>query len=136
MAKILVVDDDPVMQMTVRPPSERARHGGAADDDARKDFAEFKTGHLDLVFLDFHADDRRTGDREAGWRTATYDPDHRDVRQAGDARSGFGTRLSGDVPQAWRGAQPARAFQAAGFAGNSRGIPRHRDQAANPTDAR
>jgi DNA-binding response OmpR family regulator len=73
VAKILVVDDDPVMQMTVRLLSERAGHGGVADD-GRKDFAEFKTGHFDLVFLDYHADNGRTGDRGPGWRTATAIP--------------------------------------------------------------
>ena len=52
MAKILVVDDDPVMQMTVRLLLERAGHSVIVADDGCKGLAEFKTGHFDLVFLD------------------------------------------------------------------------------------
>jgi CheY-like chemotaxis protein len=52
MANILVVDDDPVMQMTVRLLLERAGHSVIVADDGRKGLAEFKTGHFDLVFLD------------------------------------------------------------------------------------
>jgi len=58
VAKILVVDDDPVMQMTVRLLLERAGHGVVVADDGRKGLAkfkglaEFKNGHFDLVVLD------------------------------------------------------------------------------------
>jgi CheY-like chemotaxis protein len=50
--EILVVDDDPVMQMTVRLLLERAGHSIVIADDGRKGLAEFKTEHFDLVFLD------------------------------------------------------------------------------------
>jgi len=52
VAKILVVDDDPVMQMTVRLLLERAGHSVVVADDGRKGLAEFKTGQFDLVLLD------------------------------------------------------------------------------------
>jgi CheY-like chemotaxis protein len=52
VAKILVVDDDPVMQMTVRLLLERAGRSVIVADDGRKGLAEFKTGHFDLVLLD------------------------------------------------------------------------------------
>jgi len=52
MARILVVDDDPVMQMTIRLFLERAGYSVVVADDGRKGLAAFKTGHFDLVLLD------------------------------------------------------------------------------------
>jgi CheY-like chemotaxis protein len=52
MAKILVVDDDTVMQMTIRLLLERAGYGVVVAGDGRKGLAAFKTGHFDLVLLD------------------------------------------------------------------------------------
>jgi CheY-like chemotaxis protein len=52
MAKILVVDDDPVMQLTIRLLLKRAGYGVVVAVDGRKGVAAFKTGHFDLVFLD------------------------------------------------------------------------------------
>jgi CheY-like chemotaxis protein len=52
MANILVVDDDIVMQMTIRLLLERAGYSVVVADDGRKGLAAFKTGHFDLVFLD------------------------------------------------------------------------------------
>jgi CheY-like chemotaxis protein len=52
MAKILVVDDDTVMQMTIRLLLERAGYSVVVAGDGRKGLAAFKTGHFDLVLLD------------------------------------------------------------------------------------
>jgi CheY-like chemotaxis protein len=52
MAKILVVDDDPVMRMTIRLLLERAGHSVVVADDGAKGLGAFKTGQFDLVFLD------------------------------------------------------------------------------------
>lgn len=52
MAKILVVDDDPVMQMTIRLLLERAGYSIVVADDGHKGLAEFRTGLFDLVCLD------------------------------------------------------------------------------------
>src|ERR1700761_7737245 len=52
MARILVVDDDPVMQMTIRLLLERAGHGVVVAEDGRKGLAEFEKSSFDLMCLD------------------------------------------------------------------------------------
>ena len=52
MAKILVVDDDAAVQMTIRILLERAGHSVVVAGDGRKGLAVFETGEFDLLFLD------------------------------------------------------------------------------------
>ena len=52
MAKILVVDDDPAVQMTIRLLLERAGHSVVVAGDGHKGFAAFEVGDFDLLFLD------------------------------------------------------------------------------------
>lgn len=52
MARILVVDDDAAVQMTVRLLLERAGHSVVTADDGRKGLALCQTGDFDLLFLD------------------------------------------------------------------------------------
>ena len=52
LAKILVVDDDAAVQMTVRLLLERAGHSVVTADDGRKGLALCQTGDFDLLFLD------------------------------------------------------------------------------------
>ena len=52
MAKILVVDDDVAVQMTIRLLLERAGHSVVVAGDGRKGLAIFETGEFDLLFLD------------------------------------------------------------------------------------
>ena len=52
LARILVVDDDAAVQMTVRLLLERAGHSVVTADDGRKGLALCQTGDFDLLFLD------------------------------------------------------------------------------------
>ena len=52
MAKILVVDDDPAVQMTIRLLLERAGHGVAVAGDGQKGLSAFESEDFDLLFLD------------------------------------------------------------------------------------
>jgi CheY-like chemotaxis protein len=52
LAKILVVDDDIAVQMTIRLLLERAGHSVVVANDGRKGLAIFETGEFDLLFLD------------------------------------------------------------------------------------
>jgi CheY-like chemotaxis protein len=52
LAKILVVDDDPAVQMTIRLLLERAGHSVAVAGDGHKGLAAFESGDFDLLFLD------------------------------------------------------------------------------------
>jgi CheY-like chemotaxis protein len=52
LAKILVVDDDPAVQMTIRLLLERAGHSVAVAGDGQKGLAAFESGEFDLLFLD------------------------------------------------------------------------------------
>ena len=52
MARILVVDDDVAVQMTVRLLLERAGHSVVTAGDGRKGLALCQTGDFDLLFLD------------------------------------------------------------------------------------
>jgi CheY-like chemotaxis protein len=52
LAKILVVDDDTAVQMTIRLLLERAGHSVVVAGDGRKGLAIFETGEFDLLFLD------------------------------------------------------------------------------------
>jgi CheY-like chemotaxis protein len=52
LAKILVVDDDPAVQMTIRLLLERAGHSVVVAGDGHKGLAAFDVGDFDLVFLD------------------------------------------------------------------------------------
>ena len=52
LARILVVDDDGAVQMTVRLLLERAGHSVVTADDGRKGLALCQTGDFDLLFLD------------------------------------------------------------------------------------
>nr|WP_041757933.1 response regulator [Bradyrhizobium sp. ORS 278] len=52
MANILVVDDDPVMQLTIQRVLERAGHAVATAGDGQKALARFERESFDLVILD------------------------------------------------------------------------------------
>jgi len=52
LARILVVDDDVAVQMTIRLLLERAGHSVVTADDGRKGLALCQTGDFDLLFLD------------------------------------------------------------------------------------
>jgi CheY-like chemotaxis protein len=52
LAKILVVDDDAAVQITVRLLLERAGHSVVTADNGRKGLALCQTGDFDLLFLD------------------------------------------------------------------------------------
>ena len=52
MAKILVVDDDPAVQLTIRLLLERAGHHVEVAGDGFRGLAAFETGGFDLLFLD------------------------------------------------------------------------------------
>ena len=52
MAKILVVDDDPAVQMTIRLLLERAGHDVEVAGDGKKGIAAFEADDFDLLFLD------------------------------------------------------------------------------------
>jgi CheY-like chemotaxis protein len=52
LARILVVDDDVAVQMTIRLLLERAGHCVVTADDGRKGLALCQTGDFDLLFLD------------------------------------------------------------------------------------
>ena len=52
MARILVVDDDAAVQMTVRLLLERAGHNVVTADDGRKGLSLCRSGEFDLLFLD------------------------------------------------------------------------------------
>jgi CheY-like chemotaxis protein len=52
LARILVVDDDVAVQMTVRLLLERAGHSVVTANDGRKGLALCQTGDFDLLFLD------------------------------------------------------------------------------------
>ena len=52
MARILVVDDDAAVQMTIRLLLERAGHTVVTADDGRKGLALCRTGDFDVLFLD------------------------------------------------------------------------------------
>jgi CheY-like chemotaxis protein len=52
LAKILIVDDESAVQLTIRMLLERAGHTVITADDGRKGLAQFKAGDFDLLFLD------------------------------------------------------------------------------------
>ena len=52
MAKILIVDDDNAVQLTIRLLLERAGHSVVTASDGRKGLAQFEAGDFDLLFLD------------------------------------------------------------------------------------
>jgi CheY-like chemotaxis protein len=52
LAKILIVDDDSEVQLTIRLLLERAGHSVVAASDGRKGLALFEAGDFDLLFLD------------------------------------------------------------------------------------
>jgi CheY-like chemotaxis protein len=52
LANILVVDDDPAVQMTIRLLLERAGHRVVVAGDGYKGLAAFNVGDFDLLFLD------------------------------------------------------------------------------------
>ena len=52
MANILIVDDDPAVQITIRLLLERAGHHVTVAGDGRKGLALFEAGSFDLLFLD------------------------------------------------------------------------------------
>ena len=52
MARILIVDDDAAVQMTIRLLLERAGHSVVTAGDGRKGLALCETGDFDLLFLD------------------------------------------------------------------------------------
>jgi CheY-like chemotaxis protein len=122
VAKIPVVDEDPYH---------------ASDRHGRKGFAEFNTGHFDLVFLDIFMP---TMDRREIMRLV------RELQPAIPIIAMFGRPVMPDsglepdflamAPAPRRSARPAQALQTGGFAGDNRRAPRRRDYAASPTDAR
>ena len=52
MAKILVVDDEPAVQITIRLILERAGHSVVVTGDGRKGLSALEEGGFDLLFLD------------------------------------------------------------------------------------
>ncbi|MBR0793575.1 response regulator [Bradyrhizobium manausense] len=52
MANILIVDDDPAVQLTIRLLLERAGHDVTVAGDGRKGLALFERSRFDLMFLD------------------------------------------------------------------------------------
>jgi CheY-like chemotaxis protein len=52
LPKILIVDDDIAVQMTIRILLERAGHSVVVASDGRKALSIFETGNFDLMFLD------------------------------------------------------------------------------------
>jgi CheY-like chemotaxis protein len=52
VAKILVVDDDPVMQMTIRHVLEQSGYAVTVAEDGRKGLAKFRAEAFDLLVLD------------------------------------------------------------------------------------
>ena len=52
MANILIVDDDPAVQMTIRLLLERAGHHVTVAGDGRRGLALFEANRFDLLFLD------------------------------------------------------------------------------------
>lgn len=52
MANILIVDDDPAVQITIRLLLERAGHHVTLAGDGRKGLAVFEASEFDLLFLD------------------------------------------------------------------------------------
>ena len=52
MANILIVDDDPAVQLTIRLLLERAGHHVTVAGDGRKGHALFEASRFDLLFLD------------------------------------------------------------------------------------
>jgi CheY-like chemotaxis protein len=52
LARILVVDDDPAVRMTIQLLLERAGHDVVAVGDGRKGLAAFEADAFDLLFLD------------------------------------------------------------------------------------
>jgi CheY-like chemotaxis protein len=52
VAKILVVDDDPAVQLTIRLVLERAGYSVDVAGDGRTGLAKFETGEFDLLCLD------------------------------------------------------------------------------------
>ena len=52
MTKILVVDDDPAVQLTIRLVLERAGHSVDVASDGREGVAMFEAGEFDLLCLD------------------------------------------------------------------------------------
>ena len=52
MANILIVDDDPAVQITIRLLLERAGHHVTVAGDGRKGLAVFEASQFDLLFLD------------------------------------------------------------------------------------
>ena len=52
MAKILIVDDDSAVQLTIRLLLERAGHSVVTASDGRNGLAQFESGDFDLLFLD------------------------------------------------------------------------------------
>jgi CheY-like chemotaxis protein len=52
VANILIVDDDPAVQATIRIVLERAGHAVVVADDGAKGLATFEAGSFDLLILD------------------------------------------------------------------------------------
>jgi CheY-like chemotaxis protein len=52
LARILVVDDEPAVQITIRLLLERAGHSVEVAGDGQKGIAAFEKGDFDLLFLD------------------------------------------------------------------------------------
>lgn len=52
MANILIVDDDPAVQLTIRLLLERAGHHVTVAGDGRKGLVLFESSQFDLLFLD------------------------------------------------------------------------------------
>jgi CheY-like chemotaxis protein len=52
LAKILIVDDDSAVQLTIRMLLERAGHSVVTASDGRNGLAQLESGDFDLLFLD------------------------------------------------------------------------------------
>ena len=123
LAKILVVDDDAAVQMTIRLLLERAGHSVVVASDGRKGLSAFEEGSFDLLFLDIFMPGM--DGLETMRLVHQRRPDIPIIVISGrpiDAGAGRGTRLPDHGHQAGRGLQPAKALQAVGLAGDGCGL--------------
>jgi len=117
LAKILVVDDDVAVQMTIRLLLERAGHSVVVAGDGRKGLAIFETGEFDLLFLDIFMPGMDGLETMRLVPAAAPDPDHRDIGQSRHFRFRFRPGFPDHGHQARRGPEPAETLQAGRAAG-------------------
>ena len=122
MAKILIVDDDSAVQLTIRLLLERAGHRVVTAGDGRKGLAQFQAGDFDLLFVDIFMPGMD------GFETMRMvhqqKPQTPIIVISGQPMSSeVGPRLPDHGHEAWRGLLPAKTVQAGRFAGRSCQLP-------------